>query len=328
MILVTGASGFIGRHLVRYLSGQGLQVRALYHSHAPGEALKNLPGISWTKCDLLDIYDVEEAMEGIEEVYHCAAIVSFLPRDRERLLHFNVESTANIVNQALEQGIRKMVYLSSVAALGRNELTKEITEEEQWEESKYNSIYALSKHLAETEVWRGIGEGLNAVIVNPGIVLGEGDWDNGSARLMKLVFKEFPFYTSGINAWVDVQDVVKAMAGLMNSDVAAERFILSQGNYAYKEVFGQMAKALNKKPPHIRANGFMTGMVWRWNKLRNMIFGETVTVTKETARTSQKKVFYNNSKLGGFLPGFSYTPLDKTIERMAAVFLSEQKLKN
>ena len=163
------------------------------------------------QCDLLDIYEVEEAMQGITDVYHCAAIVSFQPADKEKMLHFNVESTANIVNEALEQDIRKLVFVSSVAALGRSEVTKEITEEEQWEESKYNSRYGLSKHMAEMEVWRGIGEGLNAVIVNPGIILGEGNWDEGSARLMKVVYKEFPFYTQGINGWVDVKDVVKAM---------------------------------------------------------------------------------------------------------------------
>lgn len=328
MILVTGASGFIGRHLVNHLSQQGLQVRALYNSHEPEEELKKMPGVVWQKCDLLDVFAVEEVMEGVDEIYHCAAVVSFMRKDRERLLHFNVESTANIVNQALEQDVRKMVYLSSVAALGRNELTKEITEEEQWEESKYNSVYALSKHLAEMEVWRAMGEGLNAVIVNPGIVLGEGNWNYGSARLMKLVYNEFPFYTAGINSWVDVQDVVKAMYGLMKSDVEAERFILSEGNHAYREVFGQMAKALGKRPPYIKANRLMTGLVWRWNRLRNVIFGSTVTVTKETARTSQKKVFYNNTKLQQYLPGFSYTPQHQTIERMAMAFLAEQRLKN
>jgi dihydroflavonol-4-reductase len=324
MILITGASGFVGQHLVRQLAGQGKRVRALYNSHPPSESLK-LPGVEWVQCDLLDVYAVEEVMQGVDDIYHCAAIVSFHPSEKERMLHFNVESTVNIVNIALEFNVRKLVYVSSVAALGRSEVLKEITEEEQWEESRYNSRYALSKHTAELEVWRGVAEGLQAVIVNPGIILGEGNWEEGSARLMKVVYKEFPFYTAGINGWVDVKDVVNAMTLLMDSEVSAERFILSAGNYPYREVFTMMAGQLGRKPPSMRATPFMTGLVWRWNSLKTAIFGETGSITKETARSAQKQTFYNNQKLFRFFPGFEYTPLEETIRRMAAAFSKDRE---
>ncbi len=320
MILVTGASGFLGQHLVRYLSGQGNTVRALYLNHPPDKSLSDLNGVTWVSCDLLDIFAVEEVMEGIEEVYHCAAIVSFHPSQKDKMIHFNTESTTHIVNEALERGIRKMVYVSSVAALGRSEDKKEITEEEQWEESRYNSRYGLSKHFGELEVWRGVGEGLEAVVVNPGIILGEGNWDEGSARLMKVVNKEFPFYTQGINGWVDVKDVVKAMVMLMHSQSSGERFILSAGNYPYRDIFTRMAHALGKKPPHIKANSFLTGLVWRWSLLKSKILGETATITKETASTAQKQCFYDNSKLLNYLPDFQYTDMNITIERMAKAF--------
>lgn len=328
MILVTGASGFLGQHLVQHLSAQGHAVRALYNRRPPHASLAALPGVTWLQCDILDVYAVAEAMEGITDVYHCAAIVSFHPKDREAMLHFNVEGTANIVNEALEQNIRKLVFVSSVAALGRTEEgKKEITEEEQWEESRYNSRYGLSKHLAELEVWRAAGEGLNAVIINPGIILGEPlvhtastGWNEGSARLMTIVNKEFPFYTQGINAWVDVKDVVKAMVQLMDSDISDERFILSAGNFAYKEVFTEMALALGKKPPHISANRFLTRLVWRWSMLKASITGDTATITRETANTAQKQSFYNNTRLQTFLPNFQYTELKATVHRMAAAF--------
>jgi dihydroflavonol-4-reductase len=325
MILVTGASGFVGQHLVKMLSTKQQPVRALYNSTQPPQALQHLSNISWMQCDLLDIYDVEEAMKGITDVYHCAGIVSFNAKDKEQVLHFNVESTANIVNEALEQGIRKMVFVSSVAALSRSEEKKEITEEEQWEESKYNSVYGLSKYLAETEVWRGVAEGLNAVIINPSTILGEGDWDKGSARLIKVVYNEFPFYTSGISGWVDVQDVVKIMYQLMQSDISEERFIINEGNHAFREVFNIMAKAMHRKPPHIAASKFMTGLVWRWNVLRNVLFGKQITVTKETAAIASKQSFYNNSKLQAALPSFTYTPLEETITRMAKAYMASKK---
>ena len=329
MILVTGASGFLGRHLVRYLSLQGSPVRALYCNHPPDDALNNLSGIEWIQCDLLDVFSVEEIMKDVTEIYHCAAIVSFHSSQKEKIMHVNVESTANVVNEALIQGVRKIVSVSSVAALGRSELAnKEITEEEQWEESKYNSRYGLSKHLAELELWRGAGEGLDVVIVNPGIILGEGNWEEGSARLMKVVNKEFPFYTLGVNGWVDVKDVVKAMVLLMQSTVTAQRFILSAGNFAYKEVFTKMAYALGKKPPHIKAGKLLTSLVWRWSVLKAALLGQTATITKETASTAQRRTFYNNEKLLHFLPDFQYTNLDVTIARMAKAFRDEQSEKN
>lgn len=322
MILVTGGSGFLGQHLVRHLSAQGQHIRALYNSHAPKE---KLPNVEWMRCDLLDIFEVEEALADVTHIYHCAAMVTFDPRRRNEMLHFNPESTANIVNQALVQGIEKMVYVSSVAALGRNgENTKEITEEEEWGESKYNSAYGLSKYLAETEVWRGIGEGLNAVIINPGIILGAGDWSTGSAQLIKLAEREFPFYTSGINGWVEVADVVKIMVMLMDADIESERFIVSAGNYSFREVFDMMAKELGKKPPRYRANGLMTGIIWRLTTLQNRLFGTKMLITRETANNAQGHSVYNNQKLLKVFPSFAYTPLGESINSMARSFLASK----
>jgi dihydroflavonol-4-reductase len=326
MILVTGASGFIGTHLVKALSADGKNVRALFNSRQPGAELSKLPGVEWMKCDLLDVYAVEEVMQGIQDVYNCAAIVSFNRGDRDRLMHVNVESTANVVNEAVLQEVRKLVHLSSVAALGRsNRERKEITEEEPWEESRRNSMYGQSKYAAELEAWRGAGEGLSVAVVNPGIVLGEDlrhgndAWDEGSARLFKVVDDEFPFYTEGINGWVDVQDVVRAMMLLMDSEVEDERFILSAGNFSYREVFTKMAAALGRKPPRIKAARWMTGLVWRWNRLKS-IWGERSTVTKETARTARQQVFYENSKFLKAFPDFGYTPLEETLARAATAY--------
>lgn len=286
--------------------------------------MMQLPHVTWMHADLLDIYDVEEAMQGVTEVYHCAAIVSFKKEDKEQLLHFNTESTANIVNEAILQGVRKMVYVSSIAALGRSKEGTPITEEEQWEESRYNSVYAESKHRAELEVWRGQGEGLEAVVVNPGIIIGEGDWDTGSTSLVKMVHKEFPYYTGGINAWVDVADVVNAMYMLMKSNITGERFIVSAGNFSYKDVFTKLAAAMKRKPPHKLAGPFMSGIVWRLSVLKSMFTGKPSTLTKETATTAQRRAMYDNSKLLNMLPGFGYTPFKATIEHIARSYMREK----
>ncbi len=325
MILVTGASGFLGQHLMRELSARGEKVRALYHNNPPTTQLSSLPGTEWCKADLLDIFDVEEIMRGVTHVYHCAALVSFQKDMEERMLHFNPESTTNIVNQAVEQGITKMVYVSSIAALGRpGDGKKEISEEEQWGESKYNSAYALSKYMAETEVWRGIGEGLNAVIVNPGIILGEGDWEGGgSPGLIKIAWNEFPFYTRGVNAWVDVLDVARVLPILMDGDNEAERYIVSEGNHSYQEIFTLMANSLEKKPPRIYANSLITGLVWRFGQIQKL-FGKNPAITKETANTAHALSIYNNAKLLQLLPDFQYSPIAQTIERMATRFILDR----
>ncbi|OJW82159.1 MAG: hypothetical protein BGO69_16320 [Bacteroidetes bacterium 46-16] len=324
MILVTGASGFLGQHLVRALAAQGKQVRALYNRHAPDGELKSLPGISWEKYDLLDIFEVSKAMEGITHLYHCAAIISFDPAKRGEMIHFNVESTANLVNEALERGIEKMVYVSSIAALGRPEDVKgEITENEEWEESKYNSGYGLSKYLAEMEVWRGMGEGLDAAILNPGTILGEASsWNDGSATIMKIVYRQFPFYTPGCTCWVDVTDVMKAAIMLMDSDVCEERFIISAGNYTFKDIFTMMAAALDRRPPSIKAGAFLTGLTWRFYRLRQLITGKRSVISRESSEIASRYSRYDNSKFLSFFPSFTYTPINNTIGNMSTAFLN------
>ncbi len=326
MVLVTGASGFLGRHLVRYLSQQGTALRALYFNHQPTDELQSLQGVEWRRCDLLDVYDVEDAMNGITDIYHCAGIVAFDKESKDALLHFNPESTANLVNQALSQQVRKFVHVSSVAALGRTgETDKEITEEEEWGESRYNSAYAISKYMAENEVWRGIGEGLNAVIINPGVILGVGHMHDLAMRLMRLAYKEFPFYSNGISSFVDVDDVVRIMVLLMHSEHEAERYIVSCGNYSYHELFTLMANTMNKRPPRYYANAIMTNLAWRLSGLLSKLTGKKSIITRETVTNANSVCLYNNSKLLTALPGFSYTPVNRAVDLMARSFMDLNK---
>jgi dihydroflavonol-4-reductase len=213
-----------------------------------------------------------------------------------------------------------LIHVSSIATLGRSNVEKPLNEESFWEESKNNSAYARSKYLAEMEVWRATAEGLNAAIVNPAIILGVGNWEEGSAKLISFADKEFPFYTQGINAWVDVQDVVRAMVLLMKSDISEERFILSEGDHSYLEIFTLMANALGKKPPHIAAPKWTTGILWRWNWLLKVLTGKKATLTKETTRTAEMQYHHENSKFLKAFPEFQYRPIKTTIEEMAKAY--------
>ena len=324
MILVTGGTGFLGSHLIRALVAAGKPVRALYRQQ-PSPRLQDISDkIEWVPGDILDIFSLEDALVGVTHVYHCAAIVSFQAADRDRLLKINVEGTANVVNMSLDAGVKKLLYVSSVAAIGRARENAAVNEECEWVDSKNNSRYSISKFQGEMEVWRGIAEGLDAVIVNPSIILGSGFWDDGSGALLKNAWKEFPYYTQGVNGFVDVEDVVLAMIQLMDGDINAERFILSADNWDYRRLFTTMATALGKKPPHIAAKPWMAEAVWRVEKMKGMITGKRPLVTKETARTAQMKVYYENRKVLAALPGFQFRPLEQTIQRIATAFLEER----
>jgi dihydroflavonol-4-reductase len=317
MVLVTGASGLVGLHLIKQLSIEGYSVRALYHSNLT----KTLPEtvdnqIEWVNCDILNVNQLDEAFKGIRTVYHCAAIVSYDPRYAERMMEINVEGTANVINIALEHQVDKLVYMSSIASLGNETYPTLVTEKSEWDTNEPHSQYAISKQKAEMEVWRGIAEGLNAVIVNPAIILGEGDWEKSSTNLFQLVYNEFPYYTSGETAWVDVKDVVNIMMILMNSTISGEQFILSAGNYSYQTIFTQMALAMNKKPPHKKASKWMTELVWRFSYLKSLITNKQATISKETARASQEIKHYSNEKLKIILENYSYNSIENTIQRV------------
>lgn len=319
-MLVTGASGFLGRQLVAALSAAGKTVQALYHSKMPDEAAKSLPGVSWHTCDLRDIYAIREFLQGVSGVFHCAAKVSFARKDHTNMIRENTEITANLVNVLLEFPDCRLVHVSSIASLGRSSEGRALSETDVWEESKNNTAYAQSKFRSEMEVWRGIAEGLNAVIVNPAIILGVGDWEHGSARLIKVADKEFPYYTEGINGWVSATDVVRAMLLLMESDIREERFILSEGNHSYREIFTLMADALGKKAPQKEAPAFATAVIAWFNEWRSRLGWGTPTLTTETVRTARAKHYYDNSKFLQQFPDFRYTSMPETIRAIAEAY--------
>ncbi len=266
------------------------------------------------QADILDVDSLSDAVLGIQQVYHCAAVVTFNPARKKQLFKTNIEGTANVVNAAVEAGVQKIVHVSSVSAMGRLRETTPIDETMFWTPETSNSNYGQSKYLSELEVWRGIGEGLQGVIVNPSLILGVADWETGSSKLFKSAYDEFPWYTEGMSGFVDVRDVVRAMIMLMNSSVSSERFILSAENRKYKDIFGLMAGEFGKRPPHKKVNAFLAGVVWRLEWLKSMMSHKEPMLTKETAITGRAKVEFNNSKLKKFFPAFAYRPIEESIK--------------
>ena len=311
MILVTGGSGLVGNELIKQLLQAGKNVRAIYNKTALHDF--NTANLQQLQCSILDVVRLEVAMQGIEQVYHCAAMVSFNPVRRNEMFKINVEGTANVVNAALDAGVQKMVHVSSVAALGRIREDRPIDETMNWTEETSNSKYGQSKFLAEMEVWRGISEGLDTIIVNPVIILGAGDWNNGSSQIFKSVYNGFPWYATGTTGFVDVRDVTRAMIELMNSNITAQRFILSAHTRNFADVFGLIAKAFDKKPPHKKITPLLAQIVWRLEAVKSFFTGKDPLVTKETATTALAKADFDNNKLKKYLPQFIYHGIEETI---------------
>lgn len=323
MVLVTGGTGFLGAYIIKELVNNKIPVRAIRRnnnlpSFIPAYILER---VNWMDGDVLDLVGLENSMDGIDTVIHSAAKVSFNSRERYEMLRVNIQGTANVVNIAIEKNIRHFIHVSSVAALGRKSNGTIVTEEKQWEDNKMNTSYATSKYQAEMEVWRGIGEGLQAVIVNPSTILGYGDWNSSSCAIFKTAYTEFPWYTSGINGFVDVEDVARAIVLLSQKKISGERFILNSDNWSFKQLLTTIADGFGKKHPSRHATPALGSIAWRVEKLKKFFSGKPPLLTRESARVAQSKTFFDNTKILRVLPEFYFTPLQQTISKACENYL-------
>ncbi|RZS99643.1 NAD-dependent epimerase/dehydratase family protein [Aquimarina brevivitae] len=335
MILVTGATGLVGSHLVLHLIQKEDRIRALYRSEPKrdqaiklikdflkDEEIGLLNKVQWFKGDFTNIPNLTEALQGITEVYHCAAKISFNPARYKLLRKVNIEGTANIVNLCIVNKVKKFCHVSSIAALGEDHNTSIITEAAEWNPESTNSVYAITKYGAEMEVWRGTQEGLDAVIVNPGIIIGPGFFNGGSGVIFKRIYKGLSYYTPGITGYVGVHDVVKSMYGLMKSDLKNNRYILVAENMSFKDSFSFIANALGKKAPTKKASkNLMTfAMYAEW--LLHLVFRSKRTIFKASIKSAFSQSNYSSAKIEKDL-NFEFEPIQKSITTTASYFLTE-----
>ena len=313
-VLLTGGTGFVGAHVLRLLLQQGQEVVALQRNASRKDLVADVVDkVQWIEGDVTDISSLETAFDGIDKVVHCAAVVSFHPKDRRRMMQINVDGTANMVNFAFDAGVQQFVHVSSIAAIGRSATQRHLSEASKWETSAHNSQYAISKYLAEQEVWRAGAEGLPVSIVNPSMVLGSGFWGENTSIFFKRIDDGLRFCPTGASGFVDVKDVATFIWKLLETGNTGERFLLNGENIAYKTLFGWIAKELEVPPPSISAAPWMAEVAWRIEWLREKLTGSIPLVTKESARSSVNSFTFDNRKSLAAFPDFRYTPIRETV---------------
>jgi len=331
MILVTGGTGLVGSHLLYRLLLENSSVRAIYQRTSDLNAVKNVfryytteyesvfERVRWVEAGLNDLPALQKAFEEVSLVYHCAAMVSFLSSDYQRMRKINIEGTTNIVNLSISQKVEKLCFVSSVAAIENNLDGSPSDENANWNSTLDKSGYAISKYGGEMEVWRASQEGLPVIIVNPGVILGSGFWHKGSGKMFTRVYRGLKFYSEGLTGFVDVADVAEIMTRLMHSTIQNERFILVAENTTYKKLLFLIADALQRPRPKIRITPWLSGILWRLEYLKSKIALTDPLLTRHTARSATSIHPYSNKKIKDAL-GYEFRDLNDSVTRIAGDF--------
>lgn len=333
-ILVTGGTGLLGSHLIlRLLSGGG-KIRATFRKNSNRDLVSKVAGyygneavelcesIDWVDCTLSDYERVSAAMKAVGKVYHCAAIVSFEKGEDKLIIENNFNATSNIVNACLENKVEKLCHVSSVASLGASDGQLMVNEASEWNNGIYQSAYSISKHLSEMEVWKGIKRGLNAVIVNPSIILGPGDWTRSSAAIFKSVDDGLNFFTDGIKGYVDVDDVSRAMILLMDSDIKGERFILNSENLSNKQLFSLITQSLGISKRLVRVPRIISPLIMPAARILEFFTGKKLPLTKDLLRSAWTKVGYDNRKIIS-RTGMNFLTVAESVRRITSIYRSD-----
>lgn len=334
MIFVTGGTGLVGSHILLKLSQQGSRFRALKRGSSSLNICKKVfkyynaielyDKINWVEGDIIDIGSLEDAMQGCNMVLHCAAIVSFYPYDVDIMRKVNVEGTANVMNVALDTGVKRIGYVSSIAALGTNQNDLTINESCDFKLTKKVSNYAITKYLAEQEVWRASAEGIDVVVINPSVILGAGNWQTGSSQIFEKIYSGLKFYSTGSTGYVDVIDVAEILVQLLFSSAKNERYIVNGINLKYQDCFNKIAEVMRKPKATIKVTSFLKEFAWRIETVKSFLTGKKPLITKETANSAMSKKAYDSTKIKKFL-SYEFTDFNTTINKYANWFLADQE---
>ena len=322
-IVVIGGSGLIGSYIVRKCIAQGHEVLATnFHPMEAGYLNYIAPSATWKTLDIMNIFDLEDCFQGQDIVINTAAKVTFNPKSKKEAIRLAIEGTANIVEAASASGIQKLIHISSVAALGRKKMENHIDESSIFSHSEYDTMYGLSKFLAEQEIWRGYHEGLPATILNPAMVVGAGPWGQSSTKIITAIAGGLSRFPSGSNGFVDVRDVADAVIGALNPGTDGERFIISGDNMPYERFFKLISQGLGLKTNWKALTPTAASLAWRWEKIKSSFTGADPVITRDQVKSMMTKSIYQNEKSVRIL-GLNYRNIQHSIQESTRHFIKD-----
>lgn len=331
MILVTGGTGLVGSHLLYHLALENDSVKAIHRKNSDLKVVKKIfsyyskdferlfDKIEWIEADITDVCCLEIAFENVTHVYHSAALVSFNAKDYKAMRTTNIDGTANVVNLCIAKSVQKLCFVSSIATIEKSVNGQPITEENEWNIEKNNYGYAITKNGAEMEVWRASQEGVPVVIVNPGVIIGAGFWNDNSGAMFSKIYKGLKFYSEGVTGFVGVNDVAKIMMSLMESSIENERYILVAENVSFKSVFDEIATNFNVKKPTIKVTKLISSVAWRLAWLIALVTNKPVKLSKHSAKAMHNKHLYSSEKVKNAL-NYQFEPISTTIKVTCEAF--------
>jgi len=316
-VFITGCNGLVGSYIARKLLKEGAEVSALKRKDSLLDHIQDITHkITWHEGDITDLLSIETPIKEADFVIHCAGFVSFLAQDYSKMLKINVEGTANIVNTCLKFGHKKILYISSVAALGINVNQQVVDETQKWDDGNISSKYGHTKFLGEAEVWRGHSEGLDVIVVNPSVVLGRGEWGRSSLALLKYASSNPLFYPKGDVNYVDARDLASIIYHLIIEKIYNERFIVSAGKISYQELIEIICNSMGTKVPKLPFNNFVALIILQLTKLMSLFTGKPPKLSRETIKMSMRKTLFSNKKIVKQL-NFKFRAIQDTIAWLA-----------
>jgi dihydroflavonol-4-reductase len=327
MIAITGANGLLGSYILRKLVAEQVPVIAICRHNSDRKLVKDLADVTWRHADVTDPVSLEDALQGATTVIHAAALVSFNPRLRDRMLQVNTDGTRHVVDTCLGLQIKNLIHISSVAAFGRKSGVTRIDESTRWADSNLNTDYAESKRLAELEVWRGAEEGLSVNVINPSVILAPADWDKSSARLFQYVWQQKKFYTDTYINYVDVRDVAEVIWKLLELKISNQQYIVNAGSAPIKELLDQMARHFNRNAPSVKVSASWVKWIAWVDELRSRITGSEPMITRQSARITKENFFFDNEKVKREL-GISFRSAEETIAWCCQQYLHTYSINN
>ena len=336
MNLVTGSTGIVGIHIMIELLRRGEEVRAMCRKNSDRETVTKvfdfygeaelLKKIEWVEADILNRDDVDAAAKNVDVIYHSAAMVSFCKRDHATMWATNVDGTATLVEAAIRNGVSAMCHVSSIGALGKGINGAIVTEDMPWQTDDNHSVYSQSKFRQEMEVWRGPENGLNVVVVNPGVVLGPGRIDRSSGQIVKTIRRGTAYYTDGATGYVDARDLAHAMIELTENKHFGQRFIVVADNCEARHIQTLFANALGVRPPHKHASHKMLELAALAAKTASFFTRKRPALTFESVRAIGGHQKYSSEKLKSTI-NLNFRTIEDSIQNMTAYFKTTERQK-